>query len=232
MKKIKKITRWASALLTSAALLCGMSLTVFAATDAASLDFSQTGSITVNLQSSDDGTTVQDGVLAIYQVADLYLDDGNMAYAYTESFTDCTEDLSDVTVASLAASLADYAENNGVDGTEETIGTDGTVTFEDLTLGVYLIVQTTKSTGYYTMDAFLVSLPMAEDGEWVYVVDASPKVAIYTETETSTEESPETLPQTGQLNWPVPILAASGLVLFAIGWYLSMTSKRKADDAA
>lgn len=28
------------------------------------------------------------------------------------------------------------------------------------------------------------------------------------------------LPQTGQLNWPVPVLAVSGVVLFAFGWAL------------
>ena len=28
------------------------------------------------------------------------------------------------------------------------------------------------------------------------------------------------LPQTGQLNWPVPLLAVSGVVLFAFGWAL------------
>ena len=28
------------------------------------------------------------------------------------------------------------------------------------------------------------------------------------------------MPQTGQLNWPVPVLAVSGVVLFAFGWAL------------
>lgn len=29
------------------------------------------------------------------------------------------------------------------------------------------------------------------------------------------------LPQTGQLNWPIPVLACSGMLLFAIGWTLN-----------
>lgn len=29
------------------------------------------------------------------------------------------------------------------------------------------------------------------------------------------------LPQTGQLNWPVPVLAVSGVLLFAAGWVLN-----------
>lgn len=35
-----------------------------------------------------------------------------------------------------------------------------------------------------------------------------------------------TLPQTGQLNWPVPVMAVSGLVLFAIGWYLAFHGEK------
>ncbi len=34
------------------------------------------------------------------------------------------------------------------------------------------------------------------------------------------------LPQTGQLNWPVPLLAVLGLVLFSIGWLLCLGEKR------
>ena len=26
------------------------------------------------------------------------------------------------------------------------------------------------------------------------------------------------LPQTGQLNWPIPVMAISGMLLFAFGW--------------
>ena len=35
------------------------------------------------------------------------------------------------------------------------------------------------------------------------------------------------LPQTGQLNWPVPVLACSGVLLFAIGWVLNRQGKKQ-----
>ncbi|MCD7821787.1 MAG: hypothetical protein LUG64_06230, partial [Clostridiales bacterium] len=35
------------------------------------------------------------------------------------------------------------------------------------------------------------------------------------------------LPQTGQLNWPVPVLAVSGVVLFALGWGLSRSGRKR-----
>ena len=28
------------------------------------------------------------------------------------------------------------------------------------------------------------------------------------------------LPQSGQLNWPIPFMACSGVLLFAVGWVL------------
>ncbi|MCD8017514.1 MAG: hypothetical protein LUE97_06945 [Oscillospiraceae bacterium] len=33
------------------------------------------------------------------------------------------------------------------------------------------------------------------------------------------------IPQTGQLNWPVPLLAVCGLLLFALGWVLKCGKK-------
>ena len=35
-----------------------------------------------------------------------------------------------------------------------------------------------------------------------------------------------TLIQTGQLLWPVPVLACSGVLLFAVGWVLNRQGKK------
>lgn len=40
------------------------------------------------------------------------------------------------------------------------------------------------------------------------------------EAEKQQREEQRVLPQTGQLNWPVPVLAVSGMLLFAAGWVL------------
>ena len=37
------------------------------------------------------------------------------------------------------------------------------------------------------------------------------------------------LPQTGQLNWPIPVLIAGGLLLLAVGWVLVFHRKKKND---
>ncbi len=46
---------------------------------------------------------------------------------------------------------------------------------------------------------------------------------VFTVTNTST------LIQTGQLKWPIPLLAGAGLILFAAGWILYYKGKRKTD---
>lgn len=35
------------------------------------------------------------------------------------------------------------------------------------------------------------------------------------------------LPNTGQLQWPIPVLAITGIVLFSMGWYLTFMKKEK-----
>lgn len=236
MKYCLRPLRFALTLALIVTMTCGLGMTAYAAAESASLDFDQTGSVSLTLEDSD-GNALTDGAVTIYQVATLYLDDGNMAYSYTEAFSGCTETL-DVEDTSLAATLAEYVTDNNISGTAATIGTDGTVSFNGLELGLYLVVQTTQSTGYNTISPFLVTVPYVENDVWVYNVDASPKVEVYTEPATPTTPttpstpSTPTLPQTGQLNWPIPVLAVSGLVLFAIGWFMYVTGRRKERHAA
>ncbi|MCD8052129.1 MAG: peptidase [Clostridiales bacterium] len=240
MKTIRRTAGRGLALLLALVLACGMALSAYAA-DNASLDFTQTGSIELTLADSD-GNAVSGGSVTLYQVATLYLDDGDMAYAYTDGFADCGVTL-DVEDTSLAETLADYAASKGVSGTTLSIGSSGTVSFGGLELGLYLVVQTTESDNYETISPFVVTVPLEEDGVWVYDVDASPKVGAVTPTEPEPDEPDEsttttttttvtkTLPQTGQLNWPVPVLAICGAVLFALGWCLTRSDRKRSEYA-
>ncbi|MBE6967137.1 MAG: LPXTG cell wall anchor domain-containing protein [Ruminococcaceae bacterium] len=38
------------------------------------------------------------------------------------------------------------------------------------------------------------------------------------------------MPQTGQLNWPVPVMAIIGATLFITGWVLCLRKKRIKDE--
>ncbi|MCD8023441.1 MAG: hypothetical protein LUF30_10895 [Lachnospiraceae bacterium] len=247
MKYRLKAVRFALMLALLLAMTCGPGRTAYAAADGASLDFDRTGSVSLTLQDSD-GNAVSDGAVTIYQVAALYLDDGDMAYAYTEDFADCSETL-DVEDSSLAAALEEYVTEYEISGTAISLDADGTAEFDGLELGLYLVVQTTQSTGYNTISPFLVTVPSAENDAWLYDVDASPKVEVYTEPASTETTAPETsttpktsttaktvdtstFPLTGQLNWPVPLLAVCGLILLATGWLMVVTGRRKERHAA
>ncbi len=128
-------------------------------------------------------------------------------------------------------------------GTEAKIDSHGSAGFYDLPLGTYLIMQTVPSSGYFAMSSFYVHIPMFADGAWIYDIDASPKTELLkpnSEPELPPEEpkpeipskEPDTealinggLPQTGQLNWPIPLLAGGGLLFVVIGLVLSLRKK-------
>ena len=72
-----------------------------------------------------------------------------------------------------------------------------------------------------------MTVPIMENGQYVYDVDAQPKAGTSSRKTTQTPPTQEVLsalPQTGQLNWPVPVLAVTGAVLVAAGVVLKKRS--------
>lgn len=269
---------------------------------AAEVDADRTGSISVHLLDSGDHKPVVGAEFTLYKVADLS-DVGTLPYSFTADFSACQASLDDLYAESLASELAAYIAGTQAQGTVAVTDEDGTVVFEQLSIGLYLVVQTKAADGYYASSPFLVTLPMTrEDGtDWIYDIDASPKVTVlpkeptsltvkkvwsdngknrpssvtvqllqgnevadtvqlniqnnWSQTWNDLDASKEwsvkeidvpvgyrvsysqtgtvitiinaaSLIYTGQLNWPVPLLAIAGLMLFALGWIL-VFGKRK-----
>jgi LPXTG-motif cell wall-anchored protein len=108
---------------------------------------------------------------------------------------------------------------------------DGKVSFAELDAGLYLVWQreADASEGYAAIQPFLISVPRLQNGSYVMHVVADPKVPFETEpTEPPPPPPPPPpdLPQTGQLNWPVPVMGFAGVVLFITGWVLCVRRKR------
>lgn len=209
-------------------------------------DPDRTGTIEVTLKTAA-GETVK-GEVTIYRVGDIHEDDGNYSFALTEEFAGSGVTLEYVHSSEKAAALAEYAADSDIEGVAEPIEETGRVLFA-VDPALYLLVQTEakNSEGF---NPFLIAVPNMEDGAYVYDVDANPKVGpIPEQTEPSTEpdsdettpgtdettpstpEEEEKLPQTGQLNWPVPLLAAVGTVLFAAGWALRFKDRKEEYEA-
>lgn len=209
---------------------------------------------TISITMTYDGAAVSGGALTLYQVGQVWEEDGDQRFVLTADFAESGILLDDISSPGLAELLAEYASRQRLDGEETEIGGDGRAAFGGLALGLYLVVQTQAADGYEAIAPFLVSVPIYEDGTYLYEVDATPKMGILTEAadpeptipeptapepttpaptvpETAPSETagteiitpgptPPTLPQTGQLNWPVPALAVLGLCLFLAGWML------------
>ena len=174
-----------------------------------------------------DGENVDGGTLTAIKVGYVDEDDGN--YFFSQEFTDTK--IEDVASSNAAKAQLEFYENNR-DNYDFYIQTqpvvDGKATFTGLSTGLYLMIQEQAAPDFSKLDAFLVSIPYQENGEYRYHVIAAVKSEIEQEPETepSTEPTIPDIPQTGQLNWPVPIMAASGLACFVIGWLLYFDKKR------
>lgn len=267
-----------------AAVLAALTLLVWCAAPAFALevvDLSRTGSIKVSLYDSETSEAVGGGTLTLYRVAKVQKDNANLSFVYTNGFEDCGVELGDLSEGELAGRLAEKIAATAESTTVE-ISDLGVAEFGDLEVGLYLVVQTTAAENYNVINPFLVSVPIQENGSYVYDVDALPKVGtaakktpeppdtpdtpdtpdkpdeenpntpaapgpdnpdgwvlgangekIYRNPEAPSPDNPNGyvmgahgLPQTGQLNWPIPVLAVTGVVLVAAGIKLKKGTRK------
>lgn len=188
-------------------------------------DENQSGTIIVEMKY--DGNAVSGGQLMAYRVARIAENDGNFGFEALEPYDVGEINQENISTPELAAAFAEQISGEGI---EPTVSEAGLVRFENLELGLYLIIQTEAADGFEPLNPFLVSVPTFEDGHYVYEVNAEGKFQLHQETpptETPTESPTNPgLPQTGQLNWPIPLLAVLGLGLFSIGWALRFGRKK------
>ena len=214
-----------SALLLTLLLCCVMAVNVYAREIP---DLFRTGSISFAM--TYDGKSVSGGSLMIYRAGNVRTEDGDYRFVLSDEFAASGVSLKDPADEETAEKLAQYAAASQVAGTEIVISENGEAVVGGLTPGLYLVTQSKAADGLEAVVPFLVSVPMYENGTYVYAVDASPKMEPLKRTSTPTPAAPaapETrLPQTGQLNWPVPVLTILGLILFFAGWRLRFGGQR------
>ena len=304
--KQNKNNRFAALLLALCMAVCCALPALAAPAASANIDLSRTGSMDVTLYDHQNDVPLRGGAkdkalsggqLTLYRVAEVKRKNGDLSFEYCGDFYGCGIALGDLTDSTLASRLEAKLPARAA-GTTHKISEQGTVSFDALPLGLYLVVQTENSKGYEAINSFLVSLPMADESGWLYTVDATPKVGAPTQevtppepekpsepdkpskpekpsepdkpTQPGTPDEPDNpdmpvdpndpnrpvspgtpdnpvapgtpdnpvapgtpdnpvapgrpdgnaLPQSGQLNWPIPFMACSGVLLFAVGWVL------------
>ena len=218
-------------LLAALLLVAALPLTVLAH-EIPDSSFDGSSSITVTLNYPGG---ISMGSLTLHKVGAVHEEDGNYSFVPWGSFADKWDRYEEISSSALAEELAAFAAEGRLKGITQAIGAEGSVTFSGLELGLYLVVQETAAEGYAPIRPFLIGVPNRKDGAYVYQVDASPKVQLETlPTEPAgtqpTKPTEPTLPNTGQLNWPIPLMAVFGLGLFILGWGLRFGKRESADE--
>lgn len=224
-------------ILLLAALLCAFLLPA-AAADVP--DLLRTGSIRLTVRY--EGREVGGGELTLYQVATLCGDDGYY-YAPAAGLEACDFSFDTIENPDQPSVVLAQVKEAGVTGQAAQIGSNGVVFFGDLPLGLYLIEQTESAPGFTAMQPFFITIPMREGDEMIYDVDASPKLLqpqpsepteLTEPTEPSNPTEPtestkpgDTLPQTGQLKWPIPVLGILGMVFLLAGLFVLLRGRKR-----
>lgn len=144
------------------------------------VDRNKLGSITINLSEDTNTHDILSGIqFTVYQVAKL---SASGEYTLTDAFASSGVQLNKLSTAAelLTASktLVSYVAARNISGSTNTTNSEGKVSFQELTLGYYLVVQTASNQNYYIIcDPFLIPVPMAstDNKAWEYQIIAYPK---------------------------------------------------------
>lgn len=197
MKSIDLRHRLAAVLLAVCLVVC-CALPAFATS--ASLVSGRLGSLHVRLYDTHNDVPLRGGELTLYQVAAVKRTGGNLSYAYTGDFTGCGVVLGDLSDSTLADQLVKYLPAVPAIAAQQNVDEEGYADFTKLPQGLYLVVQTEASHGYEAIKPFLVSIPMPDGDNWIYDVDATPKVGA---TIPETPDTPDTPVSPGTPDNPV-----------------------------
>ena len=188
----------------------------------------------------------------IYRVADVYFEDGEMKYELLEDFSNVEESSDGI---EFALNLYRMVDLKNISGTELYSNSEGYVVLEDCEKGLYLVDSPDGNFDPFVVsvpqyeDGELIydvqAKPKTElEPEPTTPTDRTDRTdytdhtdhngttktpdktgSIYTTRQYSNND--KTLPRTGMVQWPIPILAFFGALFFAIGYIVNEREKQK-----
>lgn len=169
--KIKK-------LVSLVAILMSFAIVAFTLSPTAAAFLDKNGSITLHIVDSETETPLKNVKFRLYFVAHAYESGNGIRYELIPPYDESKIGIDDLQDASLPIHLAYFAESRSLPYAEKTTDKNGTLVFEDLTPGIYLIVPAQEIEGYYMPSPFVISVPEYDllNKTWVFNVDASPKI--------------------------------------------------------
>jgi len=142
------------------------------------IDFDKKGSIEITLKDKTENASITGAEITIYKVADAKTKDNNLVFEKTEELKDCNVVLNDIEDSLLPNKLFQCVNSN-VFSKNSITNSNGTVKFDNLELGLYLITQSNKVEGYTNIESFLVMIPEIKDDHWNYNIKSTPKTDVY-----------------------------------------------------
>lgn len=216
------------ALLITLLLIGSMAVTAFANHPVP--DLTQNGSITFVMDW--DGQLLDSGNLNLYKVGEIVENDGDYSFALIDKLDGSDLTLEEINDPILAQELLTISHVMKLQKLSAPID-DGGCVFEDLEPALYLVWQGEgdASDGFVEISPFVISVPKFDNDRYILDVIADPKVPLETVPPTTAPPPPEEMPQTGQLNWPVPVLAIGGAAMLILGFVLRTSGKKERRDA-
>lgn len=136
------------------------------------------GSITLNIKDTQTGTPIADMKFRLYFFAKAYEKADGIDFGFVPPYGEANVDLKDLQDSYLPIHLTYFATSHSLEYIEKSTDKKGVVVFENLTPGLYLIVPSQDSEGRCDVSPFVISVPEYdhENKQWIYEVDASPKI--------------------------------------------------------
>ncbi len=236
MKRFSKLKKAAAAILGAALMLTSLSVPAFAAETADPvIDTTKKGSITINKYEGQKGDTSKplEGVeFTIYRIGEFDQKEGTSTELKIKSLVAGVKDINSETKYEDIKTAVDKAIVDGDlkesdTGTTQLNGdpTKASVTFSNLELGVYLVVETDAPPQVVNRSAnFLVSVPMmnTEGTGWNYDIEANPNLELGVYLVVETDAPPQVVNRSANFLVSVPMMNTEGT-----GWNYDIEANPK-----
>ena len=143
------------------------------------IDFNKKGNLEITLIDNE-SDAVKDVNISLYYVAKAVKKNNNLSFEYLEEFNNCNVSLDKLNDNNVSNEIFGCI-NDEMYSIDKKTDIDGTVKYNNLELGLYLVVQNIKKEGHSNIEPFLVTIPRSEDSKWVYNIESLPKTEIYKE---------------------------------------------------
>lgn len=141
------------------------------------IDFNSKGSIEITLNEKTDNEKIEGAEILLYKVADAKSENHNLMFEYIDELKSCNASLNDLETKSKSEDI-EKCINENIISLKQITDVNGTVKYNDLDLGLYLVKQNNIVKGYSKIDSFLVMIPKIVNNKWIYDIKSTPKTDI------------------------------------------------------